>query len=924
MKTFLNKIAEELLCKLGNSLTDITIVLPNKRSKIFLIKEIEKITTQTIFAPNICSIQEFTERISGIRSLDDIEQLFEFYNVYTEVIEASERQPFEQFASWAKILLKDFNDIDAYLIEPEKILEYIKEIKDIENWSPSEKKTEMVEKYLKFWDLLPKFHSFFYEYQIQNKKGYQGLICREATKNIENFVQKNKQEFFVFAGFNALMPSEEKIIQYLLSENKAKIYWDIDRYFLENRHSQSGYFIRKIKEKWSYYKSNPLEWIFDEFSKEKNIHIIGTSKSIGQAKVVGEIIEKQLTENPESIHKTALILSEKSLLIPILYALPKNVDNLNITLEYSARNNPIQFLINRIFRMHTFAKSQNPSVYTFYYKDVLEVLSNPFVEPFAKSNQLVEKIKYNNFTFITHQKLYELNQNKNNFFEIIFEKWNDDALSVLDKISGLLLLIKQNLNENIDYQRVTITFIFEIYKIINQLKNYFSIAPETATIENVYSIYRQIVDTAEVSFEGEPLSGLQIMGILESRTLDFENIIFTSVNEGKIPFGKSQNSFIPYDVKKEKNLPTYQDRDAIYTYHFYRLLSRAKNIFLIYNTESEGLDGGEKSRFITQLKIEKQANHTITEEIYNAELPIVAYHPQKIEKSDLVMQRLKEIAENGFSPSSLATYLRNPMDFYYQKILKINENKGVEETIEANTLGKVIHNTLEELYQPYINKKLEIVAIEQMELQSEEVLKNKFHQLFKEGDLSRGKNLLALEATKVNVLNFLKREKEEIRKGDQVMILALEHKLERVLEDQRLPFPIKISGFIDRIEKRNNIIQIIDYKTGKIEPKNLVLSNWNDLLKDQTKNKIIQILSYVFMYEEFANKLPIKTGIISFKNITENNFFMPFRFKENPKDKRSEQETIITPFVLDDFKTEIIKLLLEILNPKIPFEQNEV
>jgi len=923
MKTFLNKIAEELLLQFGSSLTDITVVLPNKRSKIFLIKEIEKITTQTIFAPNICSIQEFTERISGIRSVDTIEQLFEFYKVYSKVVQESERQSFEQFASWAKVVLSDFNDIDAHLIEPEKILGYIREIKDIENWSPSEKKTEMVEKYLTFWDLLPKFHSFFCEYQIRNKKGYQGVICRQATKNIENFVKENNQEFFVFAGFNALMPAEEKIIQYLLSENKAKIYWDIDRSFLENRHSKAGNFIRKIKEKWSYYKSNPFEWIFDEFSKEKNIHIIGTSKSIGQAKVVGEILEKQLAENPKSIHKTALVLSEKSLLIPILYALPKNVENLNITLEYSARNNPIQFLINRIFRMHIYAKSKNPH-YTFYYKDVLEVLSNPFVEPFAKAKQLVEKIKDNNYTFITHQKLHELNQNKTAFFEIIFEKWNDHTLSVLDKIAELLLLIKQNLNNNTDYHGVTLAFVFEIYKIINQLKNYFSIVPETATLENLYSIYRQIIDVAEVSFEGEPLSGLQIMGILESRTLDFENVIFTSVNEGKIPFGKTQNSLIPYDVKKEKNLPTYQDRDAIYTYHFYRLLSRSKNIFLIYNTESEGLDGGEKSRFITQLKIEKQVNHTITEEIYNAELAVVAHRPQKIEKSDSVVQRLKEIAENGFSPSALATYLRSPIDFYYQKILKINENKEVEETIEANTLGNIIHNTLEELYQPYIDKKLEIVDIEQMERQSEKVLKNKFRELFKEGDLSRGKNLLALEATKVSVFNFLRKEKEEIRKGDEVVILALEQKFERILEDQKLPFPIKISGFIDRIEKRNNTIQIVDYKTGKVESKNLILSNWNDLLKDQTKNKIIQILSYVFMYEELSSNTPIKTGIISFKNITENNFFMPFHLKENPKEKNTEHQTIITPEILENFKTEIIKLLLEILDPNIPFEQKEM
>jgi len=573
--------------------------------------------------------------------------------------------------------------------------------------------------------------------------------------------------------------------------------------------------------------------------------------------------------------------------------------------------------------MHAYAKSQNPKTYTFYYKDVLEVLSNPFVEPFVKANKLIETIKSNNFTFLTHQKLYELHQNKNAFFELLFDKWNDNSLSVLDKILEALLFIKNNLNKETDYQRVTLAFVFEIYKVINQLKNYFSLAPapETVTIENLYAVYRQIIDQAEISFEGEPLTGLQVMGILESRTLDFETVIITSVNEGKIPFGKSQNSFIPYDVKKEKNLPTYQERDAIYTYHFYRLIARAKNIFLIYNTETgEGLDGGEKSRFITQLKIEKQAKHIITDEIYNAQLPNVAHHPQKIEKSELVVQRIKEIAENGFSPSSLATYLRNPIEFYYQKILKINEEKEVEETIEANTLGSIIHNTLEDLYRPLIGKKIEVSDIEQIQRQYESVLQSKFSEIFKEGDISKGKNLLALEATKTSVLNFLKREKAELEKGDDLIILSLEQKLERVLEDERLPFPIKISGFIDRIEVRNQTIQIIDYKTGKVEPQNLQLSDWENLLTDPSKNKIIQILSYVFLYEEQAHKLPIKTGIISFRNINEKTFFMPFRFKENPKASNIEEQTIITSEIIESFKTEIIQLLLEIIDPNIPFE----
>ncbi len=912
METFLNKIAKELIGQFGNSFTNVTVVLPNRRSKIFLINEIEQHISETVFAPNICSIQELTERISGIRSLDTVEQLFEFYKVYSEVSDKSEKQSFEQFAPWAKVLLKDFSEIDSYLLEPNKILQYLKEIKDIEHWSLSEKRTEIIEKHLKFWSLLPKFYNAFYEYQIQRKVGYQGLIYRESVKKIDEFAKVNAKEIFVFVGFNALMPSEEKIIQHLLKEKQAKIYWDIDKVFLEDSHNQAGYFIRNIKKNWKHYDSNPFEWIFDEFSKEKNIQIIGTAKSVGQAKVVGQVLEKQIDENPESLNKTALVLSEKSLLIPVLYALPESVKSLNITLEYSARNNPIQFLINRLFKMHTYAKSRKGEAYTFYYKDVLEVLSNPFVEPFVKANEVVEIIKTNNFTFLTHQKLYELNKNQTDFFNLIFDKWSDDVLGILNRISDILIQIKNNLSKNSDSDKVTLAFVFEIHKIINQLKNYFSIAPNVGDIQNLYSIYKQVIDSAEVSFEGEPLSGLQIMGILESRTLDFENVIFTSVNEGKIPFGKSQNSFIPYDVKREFGLPTYRDRDAIYTYHFYRLLSRAKNIYLVYNTEDDGLDGGEKSRFITQLKVEKQPNHTITDEIYNAELPNVAYHSLKIEKSDLAMERLKEISENGFSPSSLSAYVRNPIDFYYQRILKINENKEVEETIEANTLGTVIHNTLEELYTPYINRILTIFDVEQMENRFESVLQEKFKKQFKEGDITKGKNLLAFESAKRSILNFLRMEKENLE--DEVEILFLEKEFDRFIEDKRLPFPIKIKGNIDRIEKRNGTIRIIDYKTGKVEPSDLVLSAWNDFLGNEKKNKIIQLLSYVFMYEKHANGLPIETGIISFKNLKKG--FLPFGFKEE-----KETEHRITPEILENFKEETICLLLEILDKDIAFEE---
>ncbi|RZJ99610.1 MAG: PD-(D/E)XK nuclease family protein, partial [Flavobacterium sp.] len=458
--------------------------------------------------------------------------------------------------------------------------------------------------------------------------------------------------------FNALNASEEKIVQHLVASDAAKIYWDVDAVFLNDPFHDAGLFVRRFKENWKHYKKNPFEWIVNDFSQSKNIKIIGTPKTIGQAKIAGSIIEKLIKEDNVSLNKTALVLGEESLLIPVLYALPSSVGLLNITMGYSGKNNPAQILIAKLFKMHTNAVSRKGESYVLYYKDVLDILTHPLVEPYADASKLVNLINQNNYTFITHKRLHELSENQSELLLLLFQKWDKGSIAVLESLSTLLLIVKSNLNNDNQEEKIAKAFVYSIFKIINKLINYYTQHQQIDKIETLYAIYKQIIDLAEVSFEGEPLNGLQIMGVLESRVLDFETVIVTSMNEGKFPAGKSMNSFIPYDVKRELGLPTFKEKDAIYTYHFYHLLQRAKNIYLLYNTESEGLDGGEKSRFITQLEVEKQPNHALTHEIRNSEVPLIAYEPIVIPKSESVMIRLKEIAETGFSPSALTSYIR--------------------------------------------------------------------------------------------------------------------------------------------------------------------------------------------------------------------------------------------------------------------------
>jgi len=913
--TFLDAISEEIVRHYRDSLSTITIILPNKRAKVFLLEALKKQLDKTAFAPEIISIEDFIQEVAGIRSCDSIELLFEFYTMYLSVTPKEQQQEFELFANWAKTLLQDFNEIDRYLLKPAHVFSYLKDIEVLKRWNlqPSET-TTLIDNHLEFWSKLPEYYATFYSHLKNKGIGYQGLIYREAVDNLHYFSEALDGRKLIFAGFNALNQAEEKIIQQLLFNEQAKIYWDIDAVFLNDSLHDAGLFVRRFKKEWKQYTSQPFEWIVNSFSQEKNIQIIGTPKTIGQAKIAGKIVE-QLQEQGQSLDQTALVLGEENVLLPVLYALPDSVDSLNITMGFSSKNNPAQILIGKLFKLHTNALQRSESSYTFYYKEVLDVLTNPLVEPYSNASKVIRLINQNNITFLSQKKLMELHPEASELFHLLFDRWDHDILNVLNRLSSVLLTIKSYLGNDSEEDKVAKTFVYSLFKAVNKLITYQERYGQIDSVAMLHMMYKQIVDLAEVSFEGEPLSGLQIMGVLESRVLDFENVIITSMNEGVFPAGKSTNSFIPYDVKRELGLPTYKEKDAIYCYHFYHLLLRAKNIYLLYNTESEGLDAGEKSRFITQLEIEKQPNHKITHQIYNAYLPDKAYEPVVVPKSEKVLDRLKEIATGkGFSPSGLTSYIRNPIQFYHQRILRISEVEEVEENIALNTLGTIIHGALEELYKPFLNRDLTVENLETMLKRANMEVEKQFREVYKEGEIRKGKNLLAFEVAKRNVFNFLNEEKKQIENGDEVKVLALETSLERNLEDARLPFPVKIAGNVDRIEERNGKIRIIDYKTGKVLKNNVELKDWNGLTADIKSDKIIQLLCYAFMYEHQTDGKELEAGIISFKNLKAG--FLPFGVKED-----KNVATVITSEILEAFKTEIITLLQEILDAAVPFEE---
>jgi len=912
--SFLHKIAQQIAADCNLNFTNTVIVLPNKRARLFLLEAFKSTSSKTFFAPEIISIEDLITKISKMNTLSGVEQLFEFYEVYKEITPQNAQQDFEQFSNWAKMLLQDFNEIDRYLLKPSHVFDYLKNIDDINHWSvKSEDRSALIDNYLTFWDQLPAYYNAFTKHLIEQNSGYQGLVYRVAVDNIDAFIEENSSKTIYFAGFNALNQAEEQVIQKLLKNGLAKVYWDTDAVFLNDPDHGAGYFARKIKQNWSYYKSHPYDWIVDEFKQSKNIEIISTPKSVGQAKIVGSIVE-ELQKSNENLQKTAVVLSEENLLIPVLYALPNTVASLNVTMNYDSKSNPIQLFFAKFFKMHVNALNRGKSKAAFYHKEVLDVLSHSLIENLAASKQVVDGINKRNLSFFSFSAL-DFIPTDNPFLQLIIKDWNIDVIEIIDRIEEIVFEIRTYLRQNKD--DVSLTFLYAFHQVLTQIKNYQLKYKVIENAQQLLTIYKQVADLAEVSFEGEPLEGLQVMGVLESRVLDFDNVIITSLNEGKFPAGKSSNSFIPHDVKMELGLPTFREKDAIYTYHFYHLLLRAKNIYLLYNSNSEGLDAGEKSRFITQLVLDPQVNHNIKVNNYFAKSPDSISEPLMIEKTELLQNRLKDIAsEKGFSPSAIGNYMRNPIQFYMQRVLGIRELDEVEENIALNTLGTIIHGALEELYKPVVDQKLTIAMVDEMLQNYQSEIVSQFNLNYSESADKHGKNLLAFEVAKRNVYHFLMLEKEMLESGDDVTIIGLEQTLETVLEDVKLPYAVKLSGIADRIEIRNNVVRIIDYKTGKVDLNQVQIKEIGRITTDLKFEKAIQLLMYGLMYKS-STHLPIQAGIYSFKN--RKSGYLLFGLKED----RTVNE-FITDALLVDFKSELISLLNTILDPETVFEEKVV
>lgn len=935
MKTFIDKSTEYIYEKYNANFSNLCIVFPNIRSGLFFKKSLSKLINKPIFLPAIYSSEKFIEELSGYSIVDNFTLVLELYEIHKNL--DKKNQSFEDFIKWGNILINDFNDIDLYLENARNIFTFLSESKAISLWNLDQKPlSDFQLNYLKFYNSLYNYYEQLNIYCESKLISYQGFAYRKVAENIDNYINNIIYDKIIFVGFNALNKAEEIIIKKLIESDKAETLWDVDNYYLKNEYQEAGKFSRKNKITFELKELNFTDNFLLE--TEKKINIIGVPQKIAQAKLAGNILKNFNDTN--TIENTAIVLCDESMLFPVLNSLPENIEKINVTMGYSLKTTTLKDFIDSLFNMHINAAKLSRlgknDDFLFYIRDFLKIIQNPNFDKLFdyKTNTDVlpfkKEIKKLNRTFFDFNFLQTYFKNNYENIEPIFYNWNKNPLDSINYIKNICEKLKYNYTKLLENDADN-AFLYNLE--IEILNNFIQISDKVNIIINkykynfglkdVYLIFTYFSKLTKLSFIGEPLAGLQVMGMLETRNLDFENLIMLSVNEDILPASQSLNSLIPFDIRSYNfKLPTYKDADAIYAYHFYRLLQRAKNIYLIYNTESDEFGSGEKSRYIEQIVYELQKDNPkiiITEEILNLKGDkSITENDIKITKTDEIINIIDENSKKGISPTMLNIYRNCSLNYYFKYIAKIEKPEEIEENIEFNTFGKIIHKVLENLFKPYLKTILKSDNIELMLSKVDSEIDSAMKELYNIDEINYGKNLLILNIVKRYIIDFLINEQNFIsrsaKENNFLSVIDVEKKLTYTLNIEQINKTVTLNGNIDRINLYNGIYTIVDYKTGKVNDYEITINEEKEFISDNINDKVFQLLMYSYLFSKNYDVEKIKSSIISMQNIK----ISPLTLT---KKSNKEKEDIFNPTDFQRFENLLIDMISEIYNKEIPFSQ---
>lgn len=946
-KTFIQRLTEHILGSYNLAKQELTVVFPNKRAAFYLRNAIKHEGKQTIWLPQMISIEEAVTLWSGMTLVDNIDLLFELIDIDAE-LHKEQNSELDVFGSQAAQMAKDFDEIDQYDTDALHLFRYVVENKKLEIWNFDEAKSKEKElKYLNFFTSLYDYYVRLQERLTAKKQGYYGMITKQLSHlSDEELTQCIGDRKIIFAGFNALTTTEERIIDKLVKTGKAEVLFDYDRYYIDDANNEAGLFARRYLTKHPDWMKNSItERLCQE---EKHIHIVKASGNALQAKALQSRLQANKNKND------AVILADENLLIPVLNAIPndKTYDGIKVSMGYPIKKTPVNQLVSNYFRLHRQNKitrtiTQNGTTHKvegWYIWPILQTMDGDLVKIMFSTKETAyfnqwkaDAVNHGKFIF-EEQDIDSLNDCKDlqTFLRLLLnEESNPTPHSVLQHISDLLQFIANKIQKDEGSERILFLLnqvsavgqsINRIEQVVERYNSYVS------NITDLEILFKLLTANTSIKLNCSSIDGLQIMGLLETRNIDFDRLHILSVNEGILPSDKSQGSFIPHYIKQECGLPGYAEKQAVFAYHFYRLLQNGKDIYLYYNNLGE-LSGGEASRYILQIKHELSTHTNIhfTEHSFDCDTHSSADNVPVFAQKANTLNRLRYlIQEKGISPSALSTYLACPLKYYLKYIEQIEDN-SLEEEVGANVVGSITHDTLELIFKDYLPQdgKLQIIDKKRFDKailpQWETKLAQSVEKNLPSGFPDVGFNYLNKIVIRQQLDNYLKYTSKQL-KDSALIILALESDLEA-----KLPMPFgeaKFAGRTDRIDRWGDLIRVIDYKTGHVEPSDLKIPVRHpdetdlDFLR-MIPEKAVQLLLYKYMYLKENRDIASSQVIAAIHGLR---YVKTIEFGLNTANPKKGEEAI--PFLDDDTFISDMEALLkatvdEMLDTEVPFVQTE-
>jgi hypothetical protein len=994
--SFLDLCANYLHEKFGKNPTGVCLIVPNRRNGVVLEAALSqfypKQNKEKIF--QIIDIENFISETVGWKVANPIILLLELFDIFKEY---ETHTKLEKFTGWGYILLKDFDLIDRNLVDASKLFRNLQELRDIDNWKMSEATPKMKD-YYRLWENLEKTYSIFLDNLKSRNVGYSGMIYRELADNLEKyFTQKNTFSQYIFIGFNALSKAEEKIFDFLYKKNIGEILWDSDSYYLNEKENKAGDFLRKYKKMWG-----EKNWRFESnllATTPKKIINIKTDNASQQGRVANQILKQWQQENNGNLVQTGLVLGDEHLLLSALSSLDKTFENqINISIGLSLKDSAIFNLIDVLFEQQQLSikdKNDPERVVKFSHRTITKLFNHPFLRQFERrktifnenlnteNNENNEKIKAENrsllflltnhihkenLIFLSADEIFDLvntpkfiekiederglyeycllaNQALMPIWKILFTKWQN-AQEALDNLLDFQQLIYE---EGIYFESA---YLLEFKNILEELRSFLLHNPKTRIDLKTFKIFLyQAFRESKFDFEGDRSTALQIIGLNETRNLDFKNLIILSMNEGSMPRRKKIQSFIPLEIAKAIQIPTYQEQEAIVSYYFYRALQRAENIVLVHVAPSDTYGGNEKSRFILQLENDLcRINPKIEYKTFKVALKqseALPEIPLFYEKNENLIKRIKEHFLLGLSPSHINDFITCSLKYYFTHVCRLRSLQKAQEQMSGKEMGNLVHEILEEIYKELAYQNNNKVTASQLQKELPNIAQRvdeKFKLDRYAGYQITGHNYVIKETATKSIEDFLKAQITEA-KDRNFEILSLENqeaeeeknytplKVEIELDIKGEKIPIVLKGITDRIDKFEEKYRIIDYKTEKVDSSMLTISkkDINQLIADAEKGKARQIWLYKYI---IAKKIieskgkgyaigdtrlkendPLVAGIYSMRNL-EGGFL-----------ELSSNDNSILPIHTKEYvsKSEeyLAQIIGNILNPEVPFERTE-